>query len=439
MAGHMPNHREGSSERAGSRILIPLGCFLVAATLWFQAIRIWLADYRVHTNRIDQMEGGLALEPQNAAAWDRLGRIRQTDLENPDPAAAVVDFQNAVKHDPGMAQYWIDLSGGYEAIGNIALARQAFQRARSAYPASAQVEWSYGNFLLRQNDSVEGFTQINQAVRTDARLVPLAVSRIWHSTNNANLLVDKVLPADANSYFEAIDFMASAGEASAALVIWQRLLSLGNRIELPRTFPLLELLIRTDRAEDATRVWREALAATGLPHDEPASHSLIWNGDFAKDFENGGLDWRWSPLSGASIDFDAPPPSGGRSVRLEFNGGANLDLMQPMEFVPVEPSHRYHFRAAMRTERITTEKGIQFSITDPNHAGALYVLTENIVGSRVWMPIETDFTTGAETHFVLVQLRRFPSRLFENKLSGTAWIGAVSLISSSAAEPSPHK
>jgi tetratricopeptide (TPR) repeat protein len=439
MAGDMLIDMEGSPERAGARKLILLLCFAVTATVWFQAIRIWLADYRVHTNRIDQMERGLTIEPQNAAGWDRLGRIRQTDFENPDPAAAVVDFQNAVKHDPGMAQYWIDLAGGYEAIGNVPLALEAFQRARYAYPASAQVAWSYGNFLLRQNDPAEGFAQINQAMRTDPRLVPLAVSRIWHSTKDANLLVDKVLPADANSYLEAIDFMASADEAPAALVVWQRLLTLGERIELPRAFPLLELLIRTERAEDASRVWREALAAAGLPHDEPANHSLIWNGDFAKDFENGGLDWRWNPLSGASIDFDAPPPSGGRSIRLEFNGGANLDLMQPKEFVPVEPSRRYHFHAKMRTERISTEMGILFSITDPNHAGAVAVLTENLAGSRVWTPVEADFTTGAETHFLLVQLRRFPSRLFENKLNGTAWIGGVSLIPSGAAESSPPK
>ena len=429
---------EASSEQAGSRILILLACFVAAATLSFQAIRIWLADYRVHTDRIDQMVRGLALEPENAVAWDRLGRIREADLENPDPAAAVRDFQNAVKHDPGIAQYWIDLAGGYEAVGNIPLAREAFQRARSSYPVSAQVAWSYGNFLLRQNDSAEGFTQINQAMRTDPRLVPLAVSRIWHSTQDANLLVEKALPADANSYFEAIDFMASAGEAPAALVIWQRLLVLGGRIHLPRTFPLFELLIRTDRAEDASRVWREALAAAGLPHDDPANHSLIWNGDFAKEFENGGLDWRWSPVSGGWIDFDAPS-SGRRSLRLEFSGGANLDLMQPMQFVPVEPSRHYHFHAAMRTERITTEKGIQFWFTDPNHGGALSVLTENFVGSHAWTPVDADFTTGEHTHFLLIQVRRFQSRLFENKLKGTAWVGDVSLIPSSAAEPSPPK
>ena len=71
-----------------------------AAVVTFQAIRIWIADYRVHSNRIDQMERGAELEPENAAVWDRLGRARETDFENLDPAGAVADFQKAVARVP---------------------------------------------------------------------------------------------------------------------------------------------------------------------------------------------------------------------------------------------------------------------------------------------------------------------------------------------------
>ncbi|MGH9744577.1 MAG: tetratricopeptide repeat protein [Candidatus Acidiferrales bacterium] len=416
-----------------------LVCFAAATIVSYQALRIWLADYRVHTDRVEQMERGAELEPGNATAWDRLGRVRQADFENPDPARAVADFQKAVQRDPRSADYWMDLAGAYEATGNIPLAREAFGRARAAYPASAQVAWIYGNFLLRQGQFDDGFAQINQAARADPSLLPLAISRTWHSNQDVNLLLDRVLPADENAYFQAIDFMASRREPAPALAIWQRILSLGKPIALPRSFPLLELLIQSGQAVDASRVWREALRAAGQPHDEPANHSLIWNGDFARDFADGGLDWRWNSPFGAAIDFDAPPASGGRSVRLDFGGAANVDLDQPLEFVPVEPARSYHFHAEIRTEGITTESGLLFVITDPNHHGALNIRTENLTGTHPWSPIDADFTTGPETHFVVVQLRRFPSRLFENKLSGAAWIGAVSLIPSSTEEQQPSQ
>ena len=263
-----------------------------------------------------------------------------------------------------------------------------------------------------------------------------AVSQAWHKTQDANVLLNQVLPATQDAYFQAIDFMAANGQPVAALMIWERLLTLGKPVELQRSVPLLEFLIQSDRAEDAKRVWREALAAAELPHNEPANQSLIWNGDFARDFLNGGLDWRWSSPFGASIGFDAAPPSsGGRSLRLDFSGGENLDLTEPREYVPVEPSRSYHFHATLRTEGITTESGIFFSISDPDH-GAAVLTTENLTGSHTWTPVDVDFATAPVTHFLLIQLRRSPSRLFENKLSGTAWIGNVALTPSSVPPPS---
>ena len=316
---------ESSSGKSVSRKALLLVFCFAAAIIIYHAIRIWIADYRVHTDRVDQVERGLALEPENAAAWDRLGHVREADFANPDPTEAIADFQNAIARVPLSAQYWMDLAVGYESIGNIQLARQAFNRARAAYPGSALVAWGYGNFLLRQNDYDVGFAQINHALQADPRLAPLAISRVWHSTQDANVLLNQVLPPDQDVYFQAIDFMQDKDQPVAALLIWQRLLTLGNPKDVRRSFPLLWLLIHSDLAEDASRVWREALAAAGLPHNEPANQSLIWNGDFARDPLNGGLDWRWSFPFGASIGFDTPPPSsGGRSLQIDFSGARKL-------------------------------------------------------------------------------------------------------------------
>src|ERR1700747_248242 len=183
------------SEKSRFRKPFLLACFFVACILIFQAIRIWIADYRVHTDRIDQMERGVALEPQNASAWDRLGRARETDFVNPDPAGAVTDFQKAVARVPLSATYWMDLARAYESTGNIPLAREAFNRARAAYPASALVAWSSGIFLLLQADDASGFAQINHAVQADPSLAMPAVSPAWHKTQDANVLLNQVLPA----------------------------------------------------------------------------------------------------------------------------------------------------------------------------------------------------------------------------------------------------
>ena len=70
------------SEYLGPRRSLLLVCFVVAAILIFQAIRIWVADYRVHSSRIDQMERGAALEPENAGLWDASAAPERQAMEN---------------------------------------------------------------------------------------------------------------------------------------------------------------------------------------------------------------------------------------------------------------------------------------------------------------------------------------------------------------------
>jgi tetratricopeptide (TPR) repeat protein len=420
-------------EGARAKWILLVASFAVAATLLFQPSEIWLADHRIHSGKPEQMERGAALLPGNADAWDLLGRFYQWDFMNADIPRAIVNFQKAVRRNPLSAHYWMDLASAYEATGDDADAQQAFERAKAVYPASAEVAFHYGNFLLREQKPPEAYDELRRAAQTDRRLIPLVISRTWRASGDVNQLLE-VLPSDVDAYLQALDLLGTTHEAEPALAVWRGILKFGRFVPLERTFPLLEELIREDRADDARRVWREALAAAGLLHVEPARGSLIWNGDFLQESFNGGLDWRWGATPGASIGFDFQNgPNNSRAVRIDFSGGNNVGLSAPFEFVPVEANRAYHFHASMRTEQITTESGPHFSITDPNHPNALNILTENLTGSRPWTALEADLTTGPETHFLLVRLVRDPSRLFDNKLSGTVWIADVSLVASRAA------
>ena len=426
-------------QQAPRRAAILAFALAAAALLSYQAGRLWLADYRIRSTRLEMIERGVALEPGNAAAWDLLGRHRQLDFANADPVEALADYQRAVQDDPLSATFWMNLAGAYEANGDLAGARHAFEQARSVYPLSAEVAWNYGNFLLRQDQDAAGYAEIRHAVESDPKLLTLAVSRVWRSSRDVNVLLDRALPADVDAYIQALDFFASIRQTDAALSVWRRLLSLGKTIPLPKTFPFFDELIQDDRSSDAKQVWVEALTAAGLPHDQPPNHSLVWNGGFSRDFDNGGLGWRWNSTPGAAIDFEAAPHSYGvRTVRLDFGGGSNLEISEPMQYVPVEPSRTYHFHGYMRNAEISTESGMRFSVVDFNHNSTVNVLSDNFTGSHPWTAAEMDVTTGADTHFLVVRLLRVGSRLFENKLSGTVWIADVSLVPAEAQGDPPR-
>jgi len=427
-------------ESAGRRWGLVVVSLAIAAILIPQACVLWLARNRLNSEEVDVMERGAELTPGDAAGWDRVGRLRQWDFLHQDVSAAITDYLKAVHEEPRSAYYWLDLAGAYEVTGDDVRAADAFAHAKAVYPASSEVAFDYGNFLLRQGEYAPAFEELRAAVRADPTLLPLAISRTWRSTGDVNQLVNQVLPANADAYFQAVDFFAASGLMEPALAVWQRLVGLDQPFDLPRSFPFIDELIHSDRAEDARAVWRGALSAAGLPHDDPPNGSLLWNGDFSRNFSNGGLDWRWTDVLGANFSFDSVPSGkGSRAVRLDFTGGRNLELAAPAQYVAVEPGRSYHFRALMRTDLITTESGMRFSIVDPNHGGAVATGTDNFTGSHDWTAVETDLVTPPETHFLLVRLRRNPSRLFDSKLAGTAWIADVTLLpSGSAAGTTPR-
>ena len=430
-----------SLEDASERWVLLTLSAVISAILIFQAIEIWTATRRIQSGQLALIERGAALLPGNGEAWDRLGRFWQLDFANPDSSQAVNAYERAVRDDPNSSYYWMDLASAYEDVGDLTRAQQAFERAEAVYPVSALVAWNYGNFLVRRQDYSEGYRKIQKAVATDKKLTALAISRTWRSSQDVNVLLNDALPATADVYLQALKFFASINQPDAAFVVWRRLVALGKPLALSDAFVFLDPLIGLDRSDDAVEVWREAVAGAGVPYNVPsqqaaakqprAAESLIWNGDFSRDFANGGLDWRWSSPLGVSAAFDSPPPSEtGRSLRLDFSGGVNLALDSPSQFVPVEPSHAYHFRAYLRTSEITTDNGVRFSISDPNHPGAVNVLSDNFTGSHPWTAVDADVLSGPETHFLLVRLVRNTSRMFDNKLGGTAWIAGVSLAPS---------
>jgi tetratricopeptide (TPR) repeat protein len=408
-----------------------VAAFLISAAalalLAYHGIRLYVADRRIESARFARMQRAVALEPGDPEYWDRLGRFKETDFEQPDFPQAARYFQRAVSVDPRNSRYWLDLASAYELCGDSASARKALDSARSAYPASADVLWTYGNALLVQGDYDGGLKLIHQAVSADPKLLPLAISRAWLSTRDPRLLLDRVLPRDLDAYFDALNFFASLQQSDAGLVVWKGILDLNKPFPLERSFDFFDELIHAGRASDARGVWRTALAKSGLPADG-ASDPLVSDGGFDRDFPNGGFGWRISPMLGVSADFDSvvyhSPP---RSLRLDFGGATNLDLSEPRQYVPVQPSHLYKFRAFLRTEGVSTESGIRFYIFDPNHSGAVEVLTPGLTGTHDWTAIEADVSTGPQTALLQICFRRLPSRLFENRLSGTVWADDISL------------
>jgi tetratricopeptide (TPR) repeat protein len=400
----------------------------------YSAAKLWIASNWMHSLDRAKMQKAIALEPGYAEYWDRMGRLLQFELDDQDLAGALKNYQMAVKLSPRTARYWVDLAVVQETLGDVQQAREDFAQALAAYSTSAEIRWAYANFLLRQGEMPAALKAMRESIAGDPSLLPLAITRAWHATGDADELATNVLPADPQSYLQALDFFAQEKNVDAGLKIWNDLAARPQKFSIEKLFPFFEEMIRENRAADAQRMWNEALDVCGLPHDK-IREQLVFNGGFENDILNGGLDWRLSQVLGMNVEYDTSIRHGGsRSLRMDFDGGSNLDLIEPAQFVPVEAGQQYTFHAYLRTDSITTESALHFEIFDPSHRGEVAAATDGLDGTHLWTGVDAEIRTGPQTKFLEVLLRRTPSRQFENKLSGTVWIDDVSLTPGTASD-----
>ena len=401
---------------------------LLAILLSYFSVRNAVAERRAGSSQSNAWLSAAELEPSNPDHWYRLGRFRQLDFEHSDVNLAIAYYQRAVALDPRAAYYWLDLAATYEMAGDAARARDAFEKAKAAYPISSEVAWRYGNFLLRQQQTSQAFAEIHRAVTVSPTLARLATSRAWRSNPDAQALLDQVLPPSVDVYLGALDTLVAEHEAVAALAVWDRLLALQPSFELRRAFPLIDELAAQGRTAEARRVWRQALAAAGWTVPPQPPGSLLFDGGFEIDFSDGGFGWRMRPLQGVEIEFDHVERHGGaRSLQVSFDGSANLDFAHLYQRLPVEPRTRYRFGATLRTQGVSTDSGVRFLMYDPQHPTELNLMTRNVTGTQDWTLDEADFTTGPNTQMVEILLVRRPSQKLDNKIEGTVWLDDLTL------------
>jgi tetratricopeptide (TPR) repeat protein len=399
------------------------------AFLAFFGVRDALAAYFQGQETLAGFSRATRLEPGDPDNWYALGRYWQFNLENSVPELAISAYRKALSLDPQYANAWLDLASSYEALGRTAEAASAFQSARRVYPASAQVAWSYGNFLLRQGQMDSAFAEIRRAVVADPRRGKEAFSVGSRVEPDLDRLLERTVPPSRQVYLDIIQVLSDNNEPAKALRVWDRLAALHPQLQLRSNYQLIDLLRRNRLIDDAARVWRQTAAFSGYAGIDPPN-SLLWDGGF----ESGqtGLAYTWFFSSGAHGVRIGPQSqekhSGSQSLRVTFDGRSNLTFQDVCHVVPLQSAASYRFSAYVRARDLSTDQGPHFVLGAIGGVPAAPLVTKDLLGSFDWQEIAADWTPPQGAIEAQVCLARLPSDQPDNKIRGTLWLDDVSLV-----------
>src|SRR5260221_2740398 len=228
------------------RFLLVLCSAILAALLSYFGTRNALAAPSQDADTRAGYERAVQLEPADARNWYLLGRSYLYDLEQPDAARAIQAFRKAVSLDPYSAETMLDLANAYDGEGDTTHARESYVAAQKVYPLSADVCWSYGNFLLRQGQRQEAFAQIRKSVELEPKRATEAFALTLRVQPDPKAVLATVLPASTADYLPIIRDLAHGGDLDTAEVVWERLIALQSNglqsNEIKQRVPISDLV-----------------------------------------------------------------------------------------------------------------------------------------------------------------------------------------------------
>jgi len=421
------------------RLLPVISSCALAIFLGYFGLRNALATYYLNLDTRAGYERAAALEPANARNWFLLGRSYLYDFEQPDPAAAVQCLRKAVALDPYSAEALLDLAAAYDGQGDSGDARQAFLAAQRVYPLSADVAWSYGNFLLRQGEQDAAFREIRKSVELEPKRAAEAFSRALRVQPDGNVLLDKAVSASAAVYLAILHSLSDAGDLNNAQLVWNRLIALQQKVPLSEMVVFINALLQQRRAADAVDAWGQAVSIMQNPPPPDLAGSLLWDGGFESGYIGGGFAWHFAPASNdVQISLDqSEKHSGERALRILFNGHRNISFEDGCHnFVP-ESGKRYLLSAWVKTQSLTSNEGVRLRIFVFAPTNNQSVATEDVRGTQPWQQLQLAWVAPPGAGFGTVCVIRKMSDMPGSDIQGAAWLDDISMVPANEDSPRP--
>lgn len=400
----------------------------VGIYLTYFSVRTARATYYTGLETLYGYERATQIEPENALNWYLLGRYLQYSLEDANPERAISSYLTSLRIEPQATVTWMDLAATYETEGNVVEARSAFLNAKKTYPASAEVSWRYGNFLLRQGELEPAFTEIRHSVETDPLRAPEAFSRCVRIEPDADVILDRVIPANREVYIAVMHDLIGERQADNALKVWKRLVAMHAEVPMSEIFGLVSTLRQMGRGPEAHELWMQGAERAGLGDLQGPKDSPVWDGGFETIISGWDYSWRYSTAAhGVQIGLDRQEQhSGKQSLRVSFDGSSDISFREVCQTVPVKGGTSYELSGWMQTKGLTTDKGVRLEL-QPFTPGGSLVNTAEAHGTAGWTRLSAVWEGSKENQDVEICLRRDASEQEDNKIRGTVWVDDVAL------------
>ncbi|CRI66045.1 exported hypothetical protein [Thiocapsa sp. KS1] len=222
-----------------------------------------------------------------------------------------------------------------------------------------------------------------------------------------------------------LDLARRAGDLPLARALWNRLDDESRASEV-LLFPYLRMLAAQGRHAEADAVWEQVLGdPPGLVNGRFEEALIPIGPDFKPDWATPG--WRYQ-ATGEGFRIGVEGPQGDaqyRSLRIDFLGTANVDLVQPSQIMRVRPGTAYRLRGYWSGEGVSTRSGVFVELYTVETRPVVRVQTPPRRGSWAREHFELEIQVPDDGLLVGVRIRRAATSALDRLLSGTVRLDSL--------------
>lgn len=338
---------------------------------------------------------------------------------------AVAELKRALVFDSASAYRWADLGEAFLNTGDPQKAGYSFSRAVEAGPRNPAILMRAANFWFSIGDRRK-MMQYGSAILRDSQLADYYTPAFLLYAR-AGAPIEQVLaegiPPSRMPAQAFLRFLMEGDRTADAAAAWKWIAGQGfddSRL----TGEYVSFLLRKQQGERAAETWAQVNPSRMRDYRRT---NWVYNGSFEAAPQPSPLDWQIEPARDVDASRIPGAAHAGRwALQLVFNGAENIEY-HGVGQQAVLAKGRWHTEAFIRTQGITTDKGIGLHIFDPANPQILDAQTACLTGTMGWTKVEKDFDITGDAAIVRVEILREPSLKFDNKIAGTAWIDSIKI------------
>jgi len=329
--------------------------------------------------------------PDDPLTHWRLASFEEKDFSSENLAAAVKEYQLAVKASPYDFRYWMELGRALEATGDREGSEKAARRAVELAPNYSHPLWQFGNVLLREGKIDEAFKQLSRAADADDSMCPPVFGLAYQVFGNDLDKIVNALTAPSVRMRFAIDLI-KAGSFDQAARVLRTVKADDRKAQSALTDEMLKSLLESKQYRAALSLLREFEPdPSQLPIPEQ-----IWNGGFEQAVpvsDPKPFHWLINSRAQAQIAVDPHAHSGSGSLRIIFAAPNKLERVPISQTIIVEPDTQYRIQFYQRTDKLVSASTPVVAITGGTSNEFLASAPPAPSGSTDWQLATMTFKT----------------------------------------------